>query len=78
VSGETLAAMIRSVAARGVDAIAVLCTNLRAAPLVAPLEAELGVPIYDTIATAVWKSLRLSGIAPNRVTGWGRLFQLGI
>ena len=55
-----------------------LCTNLRAAPLVASLEAELGVPIYDTIATAVWKSLRLSGIEPNRITGWGRLFQLGI
>ena len=78
VSDETLAAMIRSVAAQRPDAIAVLCTNLRAAPLIAALEAELGVPVYDTIATAVWKSLRLTGIAPNRVTGWGRLFQLGV
>jgi len=78
VSADTLAAMIRSVAARGVDAIAVLCTNLRAAQLVGPLEAELGVPIYDTIATAVWKSLLLSGVDPNRVTGWGRLFQLAL
>jgi maleate isomerase len=73
---ERLAAMIRSVAARQPDAIAVLCTNLRAAPLVASLEAELGIPIYDTVATAVWKSLLLAGADPTRITGWGRLFQL--
>ncbi len=72
---ETLAAMIRSVAARKPDAIGVLCTNLRAAPMVAELERELGLPVYDTIATAVWKSLRLAGVDPSRVTGWGRLFQ---
>ncbi len=77
VTEATLAAMIRSVAARGPDAIAVLCTNLRAAPLIAALEAELDVPVYDTIATALWKSLRLAGVDPNRVTGWGRLFQVG-
>lgn len=78
VTNETLSAMIRSVAARRPDAIAVLCTNLRAAPLVAALESELGMPIYDTIATAVWKSLCLTGIDPNRVTGWGQLFGLGL
>jgi maleate isomerase len=76
VPAERIAAMIRSVASRGPDAIAVLCTNLRSAPLVAPLEAELGIPIYDTVATAVWKSLLLSGGDPARITDWGRLFQL--
>jgi len=73
---ERLAAMIRSVAARQPDAIAVLCTNLQAAPLVAGLEADLGIPIYDTVATAVWKSLLLAGADPRRIVGWGRLFQL--
>jgi maleate isomerase len=43
---------------------------------VAALERELGIPIYDTIATAVWKSLRLATIDPSRVKGWGRLFQM--
>lgn len=76
VSPERLAAMIRSVAARRPDAIAVLCTNLRAAQLVSGLEAELGIPIYDTVATAIWKSLLLAGADPRRITGWGRLFQL--
>ena len=41
----------------------------------AELEAELGIPIYDTISTVVWKSLKLAGVDPKRVTGWGRLFQ---
>ena len=74
VSGETLGGLIRAVAAEKPDAIGVICTNLRAAPLVAGLEAELGVPIYDSIATAVWKSLRLAGVEPGLVTGWGRVF----
>ena len=44
------------------------------APLVAALEAELGVPIYDTIAVVVWKALRMAGVATAPITGWGRLF----
>ena len=76
VSAATLTAMIRAVAAEKPDAISVICTNLRAAPLVAALEAETGIPIYDTIATAVWKSLQLAGVDPAGVTGWGRLFQI--
>jgi maleate isomerase len=74
VSGETLEGLIRTVAAEKPDAIGVICTNLRAAPLVAGLEAELRLPIYDSIATAVWKSLRLAGVEPGLVTGWGRVF----
>jgi maleate isomerase len=74
VEGDALAGMIRAVATAKPDAIAVICTNLRAAGLVAALEAEMGIPIYDTIATAVCKSLRLAGADPARVSGWGSLF----
>jgi maleate isomerase len=74
VAAETLTTMIRTVAAAKPDAVGVICTNLRAAPLVAALERETGIPIYDTIATVVWKSLKLAGIDPARVTGWGRIF----
>jgi maleate isomerase len=74
VGAATLMEMTRAVAAERPDAIAVVCTNLRAAPLVAALEAELGIPVLDTIATAVWKSLAMAGVDPARVTGWGRLF----
>jgi maleate isomerase len=71
----TLQAMIREVAAGAPQAIGIICTNLRAAGLVAGLEAETGVPIYDSIATAVWKSLKLAGVATESLGGWGSLFR---
>jgi maleate isomerase len=74
VDAATLAGMVRSVATARPDAIAVICTNLRAAGLVEALEAETKIPVYDTIATAVWKSLLMAGADPARVAGWGRLF----
>ncbi len=74
VPGAALADMVRAVAESKPDAIAIICTNLRAAHLVAELEAETGIPIYDTIATAVWKSLVLAGADPAGVKGWGRVF----
>ena len=60
------------------DAIAIVCTNMRGGPVAARLEAELGLPVLDTVATVVWKSLAIAGVDPGRVTGWGRLFQTPI
>ena len=57
------------------EAVVILCTNLRGAPLVEAMEAELGVPVYDSVAAVVWKSLRLAGVDTRRVAGWGRLFR---
>lgn len=74
VSAEQLRTMVREVAAARPQAITILCTNLRGAPLVEELEREVAIPIYDSIATVVWKSLRLTGVDPTRVRGWGRLF----
>ena len=70
-----IASMVREVAAAKPDAISILCTNLRGAPLVDALERETGVLICDSIATVVWKSLLLAGDDPRRVTGWGRIFR---
>jgi maleate isomerase len=75
VSEHTISEMIRSVEGEGCEAIAVVCTNMRGAALAPTLEAALGIPVYDSIATAVWKSLRLAGADAGRVTGWGSLFQ---
>jgi maleate isomerase len=74
VGADRLRTMVREVASARPQAITVLCTNLRGAPLVEQLERELGIPIYDSVATVVWKSLRLTGVDPKRVRGWGRLF----
>ena len=75
VSADEIRAMVREVAKAGPQAITIFCTNLRGAPLVEELEAETGIPIYDTISTVVWKSLKLAGADPRRVIGWGSLFR---
>jgi maleate isomerase len=75
VSSETIAGMVRAVAKDKPQAITVFCTNMAGAPLVEALERETGIPIYDTVATALWDSLRLAGSDPAQVKGWGRLFR---
>ena len=75
VSEHTISKMIRSVEKEGCEAVAIVCTNMRSAPLAQALEAELGIPIYDSITTAVWKSLLLAGVDPRQINGWGGLFQ---
>ena len=66
--------MAREVAEASPQCLTTFCTNLRAAHLAPVLEAELGIPVYDTVATAVRKSLRLCGVDTRRVKGWGSLF----
>ncbi len=75
VTPEQIEAMTLAVASEKPQAIAIICTNLRAAPLVESLERATGLPIHDTIATVLWKSLIVAGVDPKRVTGWGSLFQ---
>jgi maleate isomerase len=74
VDEPTLRAMTREVAAASPDAITIFCTNMRGAPLVASLEAELGIRIYDSVAATVWKALLMCNLDPALVKGWGRLF----
>jgi len=76
VTAGQLRTMIAEVAAAKPDAIAIVCTNMRGAPLAEELEKAHGVPIYDTVSTTVWKSLKIAGVDTRRVTGWGRLFGL--
>lgn len=71
---DQLREMIRDVASSKPDGIVILCTNLAGAALAEELEPELGIPIYDSISTAVWGALRAAGVAPKHIEGWGRLF----
>ncbi|AXI44540.1 aspartate/glutamate racemase family protein [Sulfitobacter sp. SK011] len=68
--------MIREVAEAKPDAITVMCTNMRGARIVPQLEQELGIPIFDSTAAALWSGMRLSGSDPAAVNGWGRVFDL--
>lgn len=70
VEPEQIRQRTREVAETGPQCLTTFCTNLRAAQLAPALEAELGIPVYDTVSTAVWKALRLCGIDTRRVLGW--------
>lgn len=74
VTADQLTSMVYKVAERHPQAIVTFCTNLRTAPLVDKLERALGLPIYDTISAVVWKSLKIAGVDPTHVKGWGQLF----
>src|SRR3954447_7166696 len=74
ISTDQLKTMAQDVAAAKPDAIAIVCTNMRGAPLAEDLGAQHDIPVYDTISTTVWGSLRAAGVDPKRVKGWGRIF----
>ncbi|MBB5501288.1 aspartate/glutamate racemase family protein [Paraburkholderia sp. MM5384-R2] len=74
VTEETLRAQIRAVAMQRPEAIVTFCTNLHAAHLASEVEQHHGIPLYDTISTVVWKSLKLAGYDTSRLASWGRLF----
>ena len=77
VEPDTLRGLLREAARARPDALTTLCTNLRAAQLADEMEQELGIPVYDSAATVVWKALRIIGVDPRGVKGWGRLFLEG-
>lgn len=66
--------LCRAVAVEKPDAIAIFCTNFRGAGVAETIEAETGIPVYDSVSTALWKSMRTAGADPTRIRGWGRIF----
>lgn len=66
--------LCRAVASEKPDAIAIFCTNFRGARLAPIIETETGIPVLDSVSTALWKSLQVAGDDPRRVAGWGQLF----
>lgn len=74
-AGEAeIAGMVRAVAAEGAEAAAIVCTNLAGAALAPALEAELGIPVYDSVAVSLWKAMDLAGLDTAKISGWGRVF----
>jgi maleate isomerase len=59
----------------GVDAVAIIGTNLAAAPLAASWERRYGTTIVDSTAATTWQLLRMAGV-DQRPDGWGRLFDV--
>ena len=59
---------------RKADALFLSCTAIRSAGLIAPLEAELGIPVITSNQAMLWHALTLLGI-PGGMTGFGLLAQ---
>jgi hypothetical protein len=72
---ETRDLVVRA-ARNGAQAVAVVCTNVAATPLVQELEKQLGIPVFDSIAATLWKCLDLVD-APLRPFGFGTLMTTG-
>ncbi|SEE98210.1 maleate isomerase [Burkholderia sp. WP9] len=69
-----LAIMMREAAFARPDAVTTFCTNLHAAHLVRAFEMATDIPAYDTVATVVWKALRMLAVDTKPLVSWGRLF----
>ena len=74
IPADTIAQMLRDVAKAKPQAIITFCTNFPAGPLVAEMEDELGVPIYDTVTMGVWGALKQVGVDTLPGRAWGRVF----
>lgn len=72
---EHVGAMVEEVAQARPDAIAIVCTNFRGAPVAARIEDACGIPVLDSVAVTAAHCLREVGLDPARVTGWGSVFQ---
>lgn len=71
---DRVAGMVRDVAAARPDAIAIICTNFRGAPIAQSLEHETGIPVIDSVAITAAHTMATVGLDPARVTGWGSVF----
>jgi len=72
---EQVGAMIGGLTGERPDAIAVVCTNFRGAPVAERIEASTGVTVLDSVAVTAAHSLSCVGLNPARITGWGSVFR---
>ncbi|MGH7082141.1 MAG: maleate cis-trans isomerase family protein, partial [Acetobacteraceae bacterium] len=69
---QRLSQCARLAAPTPAQAVCFVCTNLAAARLAPQLEADIGIPVLDSVTVTLWHALRLAG-REEAVAGWGRL-----
>lgn len=74
IAPESIAAAVRASKTHA-DACFISCTAIRSAPLIEPLEAELGMPVITSNQVMAWHGLRRCGVMDS-VPGFGRLMEL--
>ena len=75
-AAETVAGLVRQVAAAGPQAVAIHCTNFRGGGVAPGLEAELGLPVLDSVAVALWGAIGAAGGDAAPLATQGRVFTL--
>jgi maleate isomerase len=71
---ELIRHLLRDADSPDAECIVVACTNLPAAVMLDEMEAELGKPVFDSIAVTLWKALKMTGIDVP-LHGWGKLLR---
>jgi maleate isomerase len=72
-----LAGLVREIAQDAApDAILVWSTNLAGLEVMAPMEAELGIPVIDSAAAGAWGCLAALGVPMEPVAPLGRVFRV--
>jgi maleate isomerase len=74
VTPEQINQMCKEVSVEPADGISIICTNLRSTWQIEQLEKDYGITVYDSTAVTVWKTLKMVGIDPSIIKGWGNLF----
>lgn len=74
IADNTWSGLIRQVAGSEPQAITTMCTNISGARLAEPMERETGIPLIDSISASLWATMKLAGVDPTRISGWGRMF----
>ena len=72
---DVVAGLVRRVAHAGPEAIAIICINFRGAGVADALEAELSMPVFDSVAVTAAYAMHVTGLGPSAVRGWGSVFQ---
>ena len=72
---DQIQAQVRAVSGAA-QAVAIMCTNVFAADLVADLELELAIPVFDSVAVSLWEALRLAGF-DTPISGFGTVLHDG-
>ena len=60
----------------GAEGVFLSCTNLDTLDIIAPLEAECGIPVLSSNLVLAWHMMRLAGLAPSAAFGKWRLGQV--
>jgi maleate isomerase len=72
ISADRVRALVHEADSPEADCVLIYCTGVAGAHLVDQLEAELGKPVFDSVAVTLWKALGMVGIDPQ-LSGWGSL-----